>query len=108
VSLAGADAGALSAAYGYWCKAQLQLLYLHDPEHISFGADYGPCGPAEAPQTPSGRRGFVAHLGVAGGPIDLVKRFVETDILRWQSHQHQIATPASIAKPASSGCVSAA
>lgn len=58
---------------------QLQLLYLHDPEHISFEQAMAPGGPVEALQRCQ-QEGLIAHLGVAGGPIDLMKRFVETDI----------------------------
>lgn len=58
---------------------QLQLLYLHDPEHITFEQAMAPGGPVEVLQRCQ-EEGFIAHLGVAGGPIDLMKRFVETDI----------------------------
>ena len=58
---------------------QLQLLYLHDPEHISFEQAMAPDGPVDMLQRCQ-QEGLIAHLGVAGGPIDLMKRFVETDI----------------------------
>lgn len=58
---------------------QLQLLYLHDPEHISFEQAMAPGGPVEVLQRCQ-EQGLIAHLGVAGGPIDLMKRFVETDL----------------------------
>jgi D-threo-aldose 1-dehydrogenase len=58
---------------------QLQLLYLHDPEHISFEQAMAPGGPVETLQRCQ-QEGLIAHLGVAGGPIDLMKRFVETGI----------------------------
>ena len=58
---------------------QLQLLYLHDPEHITFEQAMAPGGPVEGLQRCK-EGGLVAHLGVAGGPIDLMKRFVETDL----------------------------
>ena len=58
---------------------QLQLLYLHDPEHISFEQAMAPNGPFDMLQHCQ-QEGLIAHLGVAGGPIDLMKRFVETDI----------------------------
>ncbi len=58
---------------------QLQLLYLHDPEHISFEQAMAPGGPVEVLQRRK-EEGLIAHLGVAGGPIDLMKRFVETDL----------------------------
>jgi D-threo-aldose 1-dehydrogenase len=58
---------------------QLQVLYLHDPEHISFEQAMAAGGPVETLQRCQ-QEGLIAHLGVAGGPIDLMKRFVETDI----------------------------
>src|SRR5437588_2785891 len=58
---------------------QLQLLYLHDPEHISFEQAMATGGPVETLQRCQ-QEGLIVHLGVAGGPIDLMKRFVETGI----------------------------
>ena len=58
---------------------QLQLVYLHDPEHISFEAAMQPGGPVEALRQCQDE-GLIAHLGVAGGPIDLMMRFVETGL----------------------------
>ena len=58
---------------------RLQLLYLHDPEHESFEHMMAPGGPVEVLQ---GLRdeGVIEHLGVAGGPIDMEIRFVETGL----------------------------
>src|ERR1700694_3387140 len=58
---------------------QLQLVYLHDPEHISFEEAMQPGGPVEALQRCKDE-GLIAHLGVAGGPIDMMMRFVETGL----------------------------
>ena len=58
---------------------QIQLLYLHDPEHTSFEQAMAPGGPVEVLQRCK-QEGLIAHLGVAGGPIDLMTRFVETDL----------------------------
>lgn len=58
---------------------QIQLLFLHDPEHISFEEAMAPGGPVEVLQYCQ-KEGLVAHLGVAGGPIDLMTRFVETEL----------------------------
>ncbi len=58
---------------------QLQLVYLHDPEHISFAEAMQPGGPVEALQQCK-EEGLILHLGVAGGPIDLMMRFVETGL----------------------------
>ncbi len=58
---------------------QLQLVYLHDPEHISFEEAMQPGGPVEVLQLCK-EEGLIAHLGVAGGPIDMMIRFVETGL----------------------------
>src|SRR5947209_6309571 len=58
---------------------QLQLVHLHDPEHISFEEAMQPGGPVEVLQRCK-EEGLIAHLGVAGGPIDLMIRFVETGL----------------------------
>ena len=58
---------------------QLQLVYLHDPEHISFEAAMQPGGPVEA-LLRCKDEGLIAHLGVAGGPIDVMMRYVETGL----------------------------
>ncbi len=58
---------------------QLQLVYLHDPEHISFAEAMQPGGPVEVLQHCK-EEGLIAHLGVAGGPIDMMIRFVETGL----------------------------
>src|SRR5947209_12056512 len=46
-------------------QKQLQLVYLHDPEHISFEEAMQPGGPVEALQRCK-QEGLIAHLGVAG------------------------------------------
>ncbi|HKV57320.1 MAG TPA: aldo/keto reductase [Ktedonobacteraceae bacterium] len=58
---------------------QLQLVYLHDPEHISFEEAMQPGGPVEVLRQCK-EEGLIAHLGVAGGPIDMMIRFVETGL----------------------------
>ena len=58
---------------------QLQLVYLHDPEHISFEEAMQLGGPVEVLQQCK-EEGLIAHLGVAGGPIDMMIRFVETGL----------------------------
>jgi D-threo-aldose 1-dehydrogenase len=58
---------------------RLQLCYLHDPEHISFAAAMAPGGPVDALRRLHDE-GVIAQLGVAGGPIDLMTQFVETDL----------------------------
>src|SRR5919201_1380154 len=56
---------------------RLQLVYLHDPEHTTFAQAMAPGGPVEALQRCK-EEGLVEHIGVAGGPIDLMIRYVET------------------------------
>src|SRR3954453_19743026 len=55
----------------------LGIVFLHDPENGSFDEITGPGGAVEALQAMQ-REGLIAHLGVAGGPIDLLIRYVET------------------------------
>lgn len=56
---------------------RLQLVYLHDPEHIPFEAAMARGGPADVLLRLKAE-GVIAHVGVAGGPIDLMIRYVET------------------------------
>jgi D-threo-aldose 1-dehydrogenase len=56
---------------------RIQLLYLHDPERIAFEDGVGPGGPVEA-LVALRDEGVVDHLGVAGGPIDLMRRYIAT------------------------------
>jgi D-threo-aldose 1-dehydrogenase len=58
---------------------QLQLVYLHDPEHITFEQAMAPGGPVEVLRQCQ-EEGLIAHLGVAGGHIDLMTRFVQTGL----------------------------
>jgi D-threo-aldose 1-dehydrogenase len=56
---------------------RLALVYLHDPEHISFEDGVAPAGPVQA-LVELQREGLIDHLGVAGGPIDLMRRYIRT------------------------------
>lgn len=56
---------------------RLQLVYLHDPELTIFEAAMSEGGPVEALLRLKAE-GVIAHVGVAGGPIDLMIRYVET------------------------------
>jgi D-threo-aldose 1-dehydrogenase len=56
------------------------MMYLHDPEyHITFKDAMAPGGPVEAL---AGLRdsGVIGHIGIASGPIDLMRQFVQTDV----------------------------
>jgi len=55
------------------------LLYLHDPEHISFEAAMAPGGPVEELQRIRDE-GLARYLGVAGGPVGLMRQFVDTGV----------------------------
>lgn len=55
----------------------LPLVYLHDPETTTFEHCMEPGGAVEVLQELRDA-GVIGHLGVAGGPIDLMIRFVET------------------------------
>jgi D-threo-aldose 1-dehydrogenase len=56
---------------------RLQLVYFHDPEKISFDEAVAKGGAVEA-LVDLKERGIVEHIGVAGGPIDLMLRYVAT------------------------------
>ncbi|MFD2024506.1 aldo/keto reductase [Promicromonospora aerolata] len=53
------------------------LVHLHDPERISFDEALAPDGPVRALLALQ-EEGVIGHLGVAGGPIALLERFVRT------------------------------
>jgi D-threo-aldose 1-dehydrogenase len=58
---------------------RLQLVYLHDPEHESFERLMAPGGAVEVLRDLKDE-GVIEHLGVAGGPIDMEIRYVETGL----------------------------
>ncbi|HLJ67014.1 MAG TPA: aldo/keto reductase [Chloroflexota bacterium] len=58
---------------------RLQLVYLHDPEHTTFEAAMAPGGPVDVLRRAHGE-GVIDHIGVAGGPIALMERYVETGL----------------------------
>jgi len=58
---------------------KLQLVYLHDPERITFDEATGPGGAVEA-MVELRDTGVIDHLGVAGGPIDLMRQYLATDV----------------------------
>jgi len=57
----------------------IQLLHLHDPERISFDQATAPGGPVEA-LVEAKDKGLVDHLGVAGGPVALLQRYLDTGV----------------------------
>lgn len=58
---------------------RLQLVYLHDPENTTFENIMAPGGAMDVLKRYH-EEGIIEHLGIAGGPIDLMTRFVETDL----------------------------
>jgi D-threo-aldose 1-dehydrogenase len=56
---------------------RLQMVFVHDPEHTTFEAAMAPGGPVEVLQRFKAD-GVIEHIGVAGGPIDMLIRYVET------------------------------
>jgi D-threo-aldose 1-dehydrogenase len=56
---------------------RIALLHLHDPERITFEEGVAPGGPVEA-LVDLRERGMVEHLGVAGGPVGLLRQYLDT------------------------------
>lgn len=57
---------------------QVALMYLHDPEHhLTFAEAMAPGGPVRV-LTELREQGVLGHLGVAGGPIRLLRDFIAT------------------------------
>jgi D-threo-aldose 1-dehydrogenase len=59
--------------------SRIQLLYLHDPERMEFGYAVAPGGPVDT-LVELRRQGLAEHIGVAGGPVPLLRRYVETGV----------------------------
>ncbi|OLT02058.1 oxidoreductase [Pseudonocardia sp. CNS-004] len=57
---------------------RVPLLHLHDPEHIGFTESMAPGGPVEV-LVQLRDEGIAAAIGVAGGPVDMLREFVATD-----------------------------
>jgi D-threo-aldose 1-dehydrogenase len=55
----------------------IQVMYIHDPEHTTFENVMGRGGPLEVLQRFQ-NEGVIAHIGISGGPIDMLIRYVET------------------------------
>ena len=56
-----------------------ELVFLHDPESTTWDEAWAPGGPIEVLQSLK-EQGLIKHLGVAGGPIEMEIRFVESGI----------------------------
>jgi D-threo-aldose 1-dehydrogenase len=57
---------------------RVPLLHLHDPEHIGFAESMAPGGPVEV-LVRLRDQGLAGAIGVAGGPVDMLREFVATD-----------------------------
>ena len=58
---------------------RLQVVYLHDPEKMTFEEGTAPGGAVEA-LVQLRDEGVIDHLGVAGGPIDLMRQYLATGV----------------------------
>jgi D-threo-aldose 1-dehydrogenase len=58
---------------------RLQLVYLHDPERIDFAEATAPEGPVRA-LVELREEGLVEHIGVAGGPVQLMRDYLTLDV----------------------------
>jgi len=58
---------------------RIAIVYLHDPEHTRFDEAMAPGGPVEMLRHYQ-EQGVIGHLGVAGGPIPLEIRYVDTGL----------------------------
>lgn len=57
---------------------QVPLMYLHDPEyHLTFAEAMTPGGPVQA-LVELRDQGLLGHLGIAGGPVGLMRDFIAT------------------------------
>lgn len=56
---------------------RLQYVYIHDPEHSTFENVMGPGGPLEVLKNFKDQ-GVIDHIGISGGPIQMLIRYVET------------------------------
>src|SRR5215211_8346164 len=55
----------------------IQVMYIHDPEHTTFENVMGKGGALEVLQRFQSE-GVIGHLGISGGPVDMLIRYVET------------------------------
>jgi D-threo-aldose 1-dehydrogenase len=57
----------------------LPLVFLHDPENTGWEEAMSPDGPVAA-LLAAREEGLIEHLGISGGPVGLLARFVETGL----------------------------
>jgi D-threo-aldose 1-dehydrogenase len=56
---------------------RLQFAYIHDPEHTTFEYITSPGGALDVMQDLQ-RQGVIGDIGISGGPVDMLIRYVET------------------------------
>ena len=56
---------------------KLQVVHLHDPEHARFEDIMAPGGATDA-LVKLKEQGVIGHIGMAGGPVELMIRYIET------------------------------
>jgi D-threo-aldose 1-dehydrogenase len=84
---------------------RLQLVYLHDPEFSPFESIMARGGPVEVLRR-FHDEGVIAHLGVAGGPIDLMTRYVATGEFEVAISHNRFTLLNTAASPFWDACVS--
>ncbi|HEV7950067.1 MAG TPA: aldo/keto reductase [Glaciihabitans sp.] len=55
----------------------IPMMYLHDPEHISWDEAFAVDGPVQA-LVEMKEKGLVERIGISGGPAPMLQRYVET------------------------------
>ena len=58
---------------------RLPIVFLHDPENTDWDRAMADDGPVAA-LVAAREEGLIGHLGISGGPVDLLARFVETGL----------------------------
>jgi len=58
---------------------KIQILFLHDPEHARFEDIMAPGGATDV-LVKLKEEGVLGHLGIAGGPVELMMRYLDTGV----------------------------
>lgn len=82
----------------------LQLVYLHDPEKMSFAEGVAPGGAVEA-LVKMRDEGIIHFLGVAGGPVDLMLQYLETNVFDSVISHNRYTLVDQSAEPLITACV---
>lgn len=79
-------------------QERFSLVYLHDPERISFADATAPGGAVEA-LVALRDEGLVEHVGVAGGPVDLLREYVALGVFEAVISHNRLTLVDSSADP---------